>query len=73
MPTKSRANLTSASIRRVRCRGAGLAKAPGDDAWLTVENDQVSRCWSHFRIVLVGEDKVLPIDTLVRKLRVLKA
>ena len=34
-------------------RGVVEVKAPGDDAWLTAESDQVSRYWDRYRLVLV--------------------
>ena len=34
-------------------RGVVEVKPPGDDAWLTVETDQVSRYWNRYRLVLV--------------------
>ena len=34
-------------------RGVIEVKAPGDDAWLTAESDQVSDYWENYRLVLV--------------------
>ena len=34
-------------------RGVVEVKPPGDDAWLTVESDQVSKYWDRYRLVLV--------------------
>ena len=34
-------------------RGVVEVKAPGDDAWLTVESSQVSGYWEKYRLVLV--------------------
>ena len=34
-------------------RGVVEVKGVGEDAWLTAKSDQVSRYWSHYRLVLV--------------------